>query len=81
MCFTLEAIKSILIWVVIIVAIFAIIRLVVPWIAAQLGGAGSMLVQVINIFLWAVFAIVVIVFAFELISCLLTMGGGLRIGR
>lgn len=81
MCFTAASLMSILIWIVIICAIFAIIRVVVPLVAAQLGGPGGALVQIINIVLWAALVIVVIIFAFEMISCLLGMGGGLRIGR
>jgi hypothetical protein len=80
MCFSLEALKDILIWIIVIGAVFAIIRLVVPMAATYLGGPGSVLVQVINIVLWAVLAIIVIIFAFQLISCLLG-AGSLRIGR
>ncbi len=81
MCFTAASLLAILIWVVIICAIFAIIRIVVPMVAAQLGGPGSAIVQIINIVLWAIMVIIVLYFAFEMISCLLSMGGGLRIGR
>lgn len=83
MCFTAASLLAILIWIVIICAIFAIIRLVVPLVAAQLGGPGSVLVQIINIVLWAVMVIIVLYFAFEMISCLMGMGGGnpLHIGR
>lgn len=81
MCFTAASLLAILIWVVVICAIFAIIRVVVPMVAAQLGGPGSAIVRIINIVLWAFMVIIVLYFAFEMISCLLSMGGGLRIGR
>jgi|SoimicMinimDraft_17_1059745.scaffolds.fasta_scaffold522297_1 hypothetical protein len=82
MCFTAGSLLAILIWIVIICAIFAIIRLVIPMVAAQLGGPGSVIVQIINIVLWAILVIIVLVFAFDMISCLIGMGGGFpRIGR
>ena len=74
-CFSLGWIQQLLVWLVIIVAIVALIRLFVPWLLAQLG-AGGMIVQAINIVLWAVVTIFVIYFVFALISCLLSMGGG-----
>jgi hypothetical protein len=82
MCFTAGSLLAILIWIVIICAIFAIIRIVVPLVAAQLGGPGGVLVQIINIVLWAALVIIVLYFAFEMISCLLGMTGGFpHIGR
>lgn len=82
MCFTAGSLLAILIWIVIICAIFAIIRIVVPLVAAQLGGPGGVLVQIINIVLWAALVIIVLYFAFEMISCLIGMGSGLpHIGR
>jgi hypothetical protein len=63
------------IWAIIIGAVIAILRLVVPYAFAQLGG-GGMIVSIINIVLWAFVACVVIYVAFSLISCLVGMGGG-----
>lgn len=80
-CFSGAALLSILIWIVIICAIVAIIKVVVPYITAQLGGAGSVVVRIVSIVLWAALAIVVLIFAFEMISCLASMGPSLRIGR
>ncbi len=80
-CFSAASLESILVWLVIIGAVFAIIKVVVPMVAAELGGPGSALVRIVNIVLWAALCILVIVFAFQMISCLLSAGGGLRIGR
>jgi hypothetical protein len=80
-CFSLGSLESILIWIIIIGAIFAIIKIVVPMVAAALGGPGSALISIINIVLWAALCIVVVIFAFQMISCLLSAGGGLHIGR
>ena len=74
MCFSLGWIEQLLVWLVIVCAIVAILRLLLPWIAAQLGG---IVPGVINIVLWAVVAIFVIYFCFALIECLAGGGGGL----
>jgi hypothetical protein len=71
MCFSLELIKELLIWLVIVVAIIALIRLVLSPLAAQLGPWGGILIQALNIIMWAVVAIAVIVVIFDLIACLL----------
>ena len=77
MCFGLEWIKELLIWLVIVCAVVAILRLFLPWILGQLGIAGGMIMAVINIFIWAVILIFVIYFVFALMECLLSGGGGL----
>jgi hypothetical protein len=77
MCFSLEFIEQLLVWLVIVCAIVAILRLLLPWVAAQLGAAGGIVLAVINIVLWAIIAIYVIYFCFMLIGCLAGSGGGL----
>jgi hypothetical protein len=81
MCFSMEFIKSILIWVVVIVAIIAILNLLIPYIVSKigvtLGGGWAVCVAAFKIFIWALVAIVVIIFCFELISCLISFTGGL----
>lgn len=75
MCFSLGWIEQLLIWLVIIVAVVALLRLVVPWVLGMLGVDGGIIMQAINIVVWAVIAIAVIYFVFAMISCLLSMGG------
>ena len=72
-CFTLGWLEQFLVWCVMIGAIIAIIRLVVPWVLGQVGI--PLLAQAINIILWAVVAIFVIYIIFALLSCLIGMGG------
>ena len=74
MCFDLSWFEHLLIWVVIIGAIVAIVKVLLPMVFAQLGAPSGAIVQIINIFLWAVIAIFVIIIAFELIGCLLGSG-------
>lgn len=75
MCLSLELIKQLLIDLVIIGAIFAIIKLLLPLALTWLGGAGSVIVQVVNIILYAIVIIFVIVICFDLMGCLLGSGG------
>jgi hypothetical protein len=74
-CFTLEFVEQLLVWLVIVCAIIAILRLFLPWIAAQLGAVGGMVLAIINIVLWAIVCIYVIYFVFMLIGCLAGSGG------
>jgi hypothetical protein len=80
MCFSLEFIKQLLIDLIVIGAIFAIIKLLLPLALSWLGGAGSIIMQVINIVLYAIICIFVVIICFDLISCLLG-GGGLHLPR
>ncbi len=72
-CFTLAWLQQFLVWCVVVGAVIAIIRLVVPWVMSQVGI--PLLAQAINIILWAVVAIFVIYIIFALLSCLVGMGG------
>ena len=73
MCFSLGWLEQLLVWLVIVCAIVMILKLVVPWVASQLGI--PIISQVLSIVLWAVIIIFVIYFCFALLSCL--GGGGL----
>ena len=73
-CFTLGWLEQVLVWLVIVGAIFAIIKLLVPLVLSAFGAAGGTLAQIINIVLWAIIVIMIICIAFALIGCL---GGGM----
>ena len=75
MCFTMAWLQQLFINLVIIGAVYAIIKLLVPLVLANFG-CGAVIGQIINIVLWAIILIFVIYIAFALISCLLSMGGG-----
>ena len=68
MCFSLGWLEQLLVWLVIVCAIIAVLKLVVPWVASQLGV--PVIAQVLNIILWAVIVIFVIYFCFAMLSCL-----------
>lgn len=75
-CFTLGWLEQILVYCVIVFAVIAIIRLLVPWVLRQIGV--PIIGQVINIILWAIVCIIVIYIVFALLSCLIG-GGGLSL--
>lgn len=71
-CFTLDALKELLIWLVVIVLIVGIVKVLIPtvlgWFGAPPGGGAVM--TILGYILWAIVAIFVIIFAFDVISCL-----------
>ena len=77
MCFSLAWLEQFLVYCIIVGAVIAIIRLIVPWVLAQIGI--PLIAQVINIVLWAVVCIFVIYICFALLSCLLGGGGSLSL--
>lgn len=77
MCFSAAWIEALLIDAVCIAVIFALLRLIVPFILTQLGVAGGIVAQAINIVLWGVICIFLIYFIFSLISCF--VGSGLSL--
>lgn len=75
-CFSLVWLQQMLVWLVIVAAIVAIIRLLIPWITSI---TFPIVGQVLEIVLWAALAIIAIYIIFGLISCLIGMGGGLHL--
>ena len=78
MCFSLAFFFTLCIWLVIVGALYAIIKLVLPAVLANFGGPGSLLAQVVNIVLWAFLMIIVLYLIWDLVECLVG-GGGLRL--
>lgn len=78
MCFDWTWFAHLLILIVIVCAVVAILKVLLPMVFAQIGSPGGALLRIIDIFIWAVVAIFVIYVAFELIGCL--AGGGLNLG-
>jgi hypothetical protein len=73
MCFGLEWIKDVLIWLVVICAVIALLRLLVSFVLPRLGlGAEilSFIVSAVTILMWAIICIAALIFIFDLIACL-----------
>lgn len=77
-CFGLGPIENLLIWLVVIGAIFALIRLLLPLAAGPLGAAVPVIIQALYIIIWAIVMIAIIIVVFELIECLLVGHTSLR---
>jgi hypothetical protein len=73
-CFSLAWIEQLCIYIVIISAIWAIIKLLLPYVTQFMP---AIVVQIIQIVLWAIIAIICIYIIFGLLSCLLGGGGSL----
>jgi hypothetical protein len=71
-CFTLGFIEQLLIWAVVILVLFAIVKLLFPAILAAVGAqppGGGIVMTILGYVIWAIVAIFVIIFVFDLLSC------------
>ncbi len=76
MCFDLQWLGQVLVWLIIVGGIIALVKLLLPFVLSQLGAAGGVIAAAINIVMWVIVAIFVVYFVVDLIACL---GGGLRL--
>jgi uncharacterized membrane protein len=75
-CFSLEGIKNFIIWFIVVCAVVAILRLILPILLGWLGVVISpFIMRIINIILVAVVLIFLVVILFNLAEC--ALGGGL----
>jgi len=74
MCFSLAYWQQVCVFIIIVVAIWSIIKLFLPYLTQFLP---AIVVQIIQIILWAIVAIICVYIIFGLLSCLISAGGGL----
>jgi len=74
MCFNLAWFENLLIWLVIVFAIIAVAKLLLPLIFGRMGLAGEIILRIINIIISTVVIIYIIIIAFDLYSCLSASG-------
>lgn len=72
-CFNLAFAEQLCIWIVIVVAIYKVIQIVLPWLAG-FAGLPQPVMAIISVILWVIVAIVVIKIIFLLLGCLLGSG-------
>jgi hypothetical protein len=77
MCFSAAWFVNLLIWLIVICAVVAIFRLILPTVLGWLGVAGSLVMQVLNIILIAFVLIVLVYLAYDLLMC--AGGTGMRV--
>jgi hypothetical protein len=74
-CFSLQWIEQLCIYIVIVMAIWSIIKLLLPYVTQFMP---ALVVQIIQIVLWAIIAIICIYIIFGLLSCLIGGAGVLH---
>lgn len=79
MCFDLNAVLHLLIVLIVIGALFAIIRLVVPRFLAAPNDMANLVLAILNILIWAAVLIAILVIVFEVLACLLGGGASLSV--
>jgi|HubBroStandDraft_4_1064222.scaffolds.fasta_scaffold811404_1 hypothetical protein len=79
MCFDLTWFENLLIRLVIIFAIIAIFKLLLPLVFSRMGFAGEVILRIINICIGAAITIFIIIIAFDLLSCLSAGGFHFRL--
>lgn len=75
MCMSVGFFFALCIWLVVVGAVYALIKLILPAVLANFGGPGTLLAQAINIILWAVLLIAVLYLIWDLVECLVGSGG------
>ena len=75
MCWSMGFLEDLIIRLIILCAVVAVIRIVVPWLLSLIGGISAPVVQILYIILWAIVAIWVVIICFELFQCLIGAGG------
>jgi hypothetical protein len=73
-CFSLAFWEQVCVMIVIIIALWSLIQLLLPYVTQFLP---AIVIQIIRIVVWAVIAIICIYIIFGILSCLLSAGGGL----
>ncbi|MBR0879091.1 putative membrane protein [Bradyrhizobium barranii subsp. barranii] len=73
MCFTLAWLQQLIVWLIVIGAVVAIIKLLIPFLDGLTGM--PIIGRILMIVLWAFVAIAVVVVIFGLLSCLLGGSG------
>jgi hypothetical protein len=82
MCFSIQAIGTVLIWAIVIGAVLAILKLIVAFVLPKIGipiaaEVVGLFTQILTILIWAFILIFVVVIVFDIIACLLAQGGSL----
>jgi hypothetical protein len=79
MCFSLAWLEQLVIWLIIVSAIIAVIKLVIPFLDSLTGM--PIIGRILMIILWAVVAIAFVIIIFGLLSCVLGGSGTLGFPR
>lgn len=75
MCFSLAWVEQLIVWLIVVSAVIAIIKLVIPFLDSLTGM--PIIGRILLIVLWAIVAIALVYIIFGLLSCLLGGSGTL----
>lgn len=75
-CLSLGFLQNLLVWLVVVGGIYAIVKILLPYILGPLGAAGAVITQVLGVVMWIALALIVIYVVFALLGCL--VGAPLR---
>ena len=75
MCFTLGWLENLLILVVVIAVVIGVLQLLVPWVFSMVGVSLGPVPQIVRMIVIAIIVIAVIIFVFDLLSCVMGSGG------
>ena len=78
-CLSLGFVEQLLIWLIVVIAVVAVIKLLIPFVDGLTGYA--IIGQIISILLWAIVAIMIVYVIFALLGCLLGFGPGIHLPR
>lgn len=77
-CFSLEWIKQLLIWLVVLCVLIGTVKLLLPMVLSWFGAppGGGTVITILGYIMWAAVAIFCIIIVFDLISCVTASGSG-----
>jgi hypothetical protein len=73
MCFSLQWLEAFLVWLIVICAVVALLRLWIGFVIPKLGRGGEGLgfvVKAVTVIIWAIVCIGLVYFSFSLVMCL-----------
>lgn len=73
MCFGLEWFENLIIWIIVVCAVVALIKLLIRFVLPKLGLGAEILgfiVAALTIVFWAIICIACVIFIFDLVACL-----------
>jgi len=79
MCFSLGWLEQLIVWLIVVGAVVACIKLLIPFLDSLTGM--PLIGQILMIILWAIVAIALVIIIFGLLSCLLGGSGTLGFPR
>lgn len=79
-CFSSVWLENFLIWLAVVVFLVAVVSAIIPRLTGWVGSppGGDLIITILRWFVWLVIIIAIIIFVFDLVSCM-TATGRLRI--